>query len=312
MFLNNFLLGLKIFFYVLREKADIFEIQIFPYFPIIFANLALFFKKDKSRIVGHWVECLGVDGWKRYDKFFWVGGYLLEKLAKSSCDSHVAISEFTRKRMMTSLKMDEKDITVIHPCGVDLEKISASANPSVGLYDIVYFGRLMSHKHVEKIILIVKKIKKENSGIRALIIGNGPDEVSLKELVRKGNLEKNVDFLDFMNDYSDLIHKIKSGKIMIFPSEREGFGISVIEANACGLPVLLLDYPDNAAKELVRNDQNGYLCKDFRELLEKSKYLINPINKEKLQKMSEYSRLYAKNYDKKEIIKKVNAFYFGK
>jgi glycosyltransferase involved in cell wall biosynthesis len=46
----------------------------------------------------------------------------------------------------------------------------------------------------------------------------------------------------------------------VFPSTREGFGVAVLEANACGVPALVVQHPDNAALELVRDDVTGIIC----------------------------------------------------
>ncbi len=54
-----------------------------------------------------------------------------------------------------------------------------------------------------------------------------------------------------MENYDDLIGYMKSSKVFVLPSTREGFGIVVIEANACGLPVVVVDHEMNAATDLV-------------------------------------------------------------
>jgi L-malate glycosyltransferase len=273
-YLNNFLFGLNTFFFVLKTDSDIIDFEVFPYFPIIFARLAIFFGEKKTKIIGNWCECLGKDGWKNYDSNRWFIGLVLEKLAKSSCDKYLAISEFTKNRMVKNLGIDEKKIEVIHPCIIDYERIYKIKEQERKDYDIVFFGRLVWHKHVEKIIEISNKLKKNGINAKILIIGNGPEEENIKRIVEEHELMRDVYFLDFIDSYDELIKKIKSAKIMILPSEREGFGIAVLEANACGLPVLVLDYPDNAAKELIKNGENGFVCKNDKELYEKTKFFL--------------------------------------
>ena len=60
-----------------------------------------------------------------------------------------------------------------------------------------------------------------------------------------------------MENYDDLIGYMKSSKVFVLPSIREGFGIVVIEANACGLPVVVVDHEMNAATDLVVEGVNG-------------------------------------------------------
>lgn len=76
---------------------------------------------------------------------------------------------------------------------------------------------------------------------------------------------------------------MKSSKILVLPSSREGFGMVVLEANACGLPVLTVDEPQNAAQHLIREGINGVIteasaesiAKGISELLE-SKDTLEP------------------------------------
>ena len=48
--------------------------------------------------------------------------------------------------------------------------------------------------------------------------------------------------------------------MFVLPSAREGFGLVVVEANACGIPVITSTHADNAAQELIVEGQNGYLA----------------------------------------------------
>ncbi len=52
---------------------------------------------------------------------------------------------------------------------------------------------------------------------------------------------------------------MKASKVFIFPSTREGFGIVALEANAAGIPVITTNHVDNATKELIVNNKNGFV-----------------------------------------------------
>ena len=52
---------------------------------------------------------------------------------------------------------------------------------------------------------------------------------------------------------------MKSSKICVLPSTREGFGITALEALACGLPVVTVNHPANAIHDLI-TESNGFLC----------------------------------------------------
>ncbi len=53
---------------------------------------------------------------------------------------------------------------------------------------------------------------------------------------------------------------MKSARVFVLPSDREGFGLVVLEANACGLPVITVRRPDNAAQNLVVEGKNGFIA----------------------------------------------------
>lgn len=74
----------------------------------------------------------------------------------------------------------------------------------------------------------------------------------MKKLTNELDLKGNVEFTGFLEDYQDVIAHMKSSKVLVLPSVREGFGMVVLEANACGVPVVVVDHPMNAAKDLVK------------------------------------------------------------
>jgi len=53
---------------------------------------------------------------------------------------------------------------------------------------------------------------------------------------------------------------MKSSKVFVLPSTREGFGIVALEANACGLPVVTVNHKMNAACDFIANGETGFIC----------------------------------------------------
>ena len=88
-------------------------------------------------------------------------------------------------------------------------------------------------------------------------------------LAQKLNLEKNIKFLGLLEDHDDVYAIIKSSKVFVLPSAREGFGIVVIEANACGIPVITVDHKDNAARDLIEEGKNGFSANSMKKKLRK-------------------------------------------
>jgi len=299
--------GIKVAWYLFKNRYDILDFEVFPYFPIIFTKLFFLFKNKKPKIIGYWSEYIGKGGWKKYNVNFWWLGVMLEKISFYCCDKIIANSFFTQDRLLREFR--DAKIRVINPTGIDIKFIENISDPVNKIYDIIYFGRLIKHKNIEKIIEIGKINYLQGNNIQILIIGNGPDEKKIKGLVDKNNLKNSITFVGFVDNYANLIKLIKSSKIMIFPSKREGFGISVVEANACKLPVLVLDYPDNAAKELIKDGFNGFVCRNGKDLYEKAMFLLDQKNNNVFLKISMNSHEYSKKYSRETTRARVLNFY---
>ncbi len=260
--------------------------------------------------MGYWAEYWGKEYWHEYYGFFWFIGVFLEKISYISCDKIIANSYFTQDKLQWAFGKDKEKIMTIFPISVDIDRINKVSN-QYKKYDIIYYGRIIAHKHVEHIIDIVKRIKLDNHNIKALIIGEGPDDKIIKEKILSDKLSENIEFINFIDDYDVLISRIKSAKLMIQLSEREGFGITVIESNACGVPVLIIDYPDNAAKELINNDENGFVCKDVEDVYKKSNLLLFGESNEMLNEMSQNSVRIVQKYSYERMQKIIQKYYIN-
>lgn len=112
---------------------------------------------------------------------------------------------------------------------------------------IVAVGRLATQKQHERIIRAFSYVCKHDNEARLLILGSGPNEKYLKSLCEKFNLQEKVIFTGFINNVRDYIRK---SKLFVMASEAEGMPNSMLEAMACGLPVVTTDTP-GACSEIV-------------------------------------------------------------
>lgn len=107
-------------------------------------------------------------------------------------------------------------------------------------------------------------------GITCKIIGSGPEKKRLDDLILNLQLNDNVKILGNIEHCQDLYGLMKSSKILVLPSVREGFGLVVIEANAAGLPVITTRHKNNAAKDLIVDGVNGLFAEpDPRSIADK-------------------------------------------
>jgi len=237
---------------LLREKFDIIDCQQFPYFSCISAEFVSRIKKIPLTIT--WIEVWG-DYWYEYLGLKGIFGKFVERcVARCSCPT-VAISFSTAHRF---LKTYHKPIHAVIPIGIDIRKISA-ISPSPDQSDIIFVGRLIQEKNPDLLVNAVALVLPEYPELRVLLIGEGPEERKIQNCIRQKSLEGVVRLHGFYDNHDDLIAALKSSKIFVLPSTREGFGISALEALACGLPVVTIDHPANAIRDLI-NGSNGYLC----------------------------------------------------
>jgi glycosyltransferase involved in cell wall biosynthesis len=243
----------KLFPGLIKEGFDVVDCQEFPYFPCFTAKFCSLLRKSRLVITWHevwdkyWFKYLGKKG---------LFGWVVERLASRLASENVAVSKRTRRDLE---KIGVKNVKVI-PNGIDLKKIE-SVKPSSGeKSDVIFVGRLIKDKNVDVLIEAISLIKMEMPDIRCVIVGDGPERGKLIKLAKELRVEDNVKFTGFLENYDDVIAYMKSSKVFVLPSTREGFGIVALEANACGLPVVTVNHEGNAVCDFI-NCENGFVCK---------------------------------------------------
>lgn len=280
------------------ERFDVIDCQGFPFFSCFTAKVNSIFSGSPLVITLHevwddyWYEYLGKAG------FF---GKLVEKLMVNLTGRIITVSKKTKTDLMT-IKSSENSIVI--PNGIDfnhIDKINSADEKS----DIIFAGRLIKEKNVDVLIKTIATIKERISDINCFIIGDGPERAKLERLVQELDIQNNISFKGFMKDYDNLISYMKASKVFVLPSTREGFGIVVIEANACGLPVVVVNHKMNAASELIINNKNGIISDFSKEDIAEN--IINMIDKKK--EMQNDCIQTSKEYDWDNIVDTLEKFY---
>ena len=139
-----------------------------------------------------------------------------------------------------------------------------------------------------------------------IIIGSGPEEKNLKNLVRALNVSSKVKFLSNLAR-SQLISLYKSSHIFCLPSLVEGFGIATIEAAAAGLPYVNSDIL--IQKEVTRNGQGGFLVDPKKPLAFSQKFYKLLTEHYLYQEKSTQAKHLSANYQWQVIAQKTESVY---
>ena len=220
---------------------------------------------------------------------------VVEYLTKFYCDKTATELIVPTKKTYDLFKEKYGYARSVHivPTGIDVEKFYPEKNNQtkalelrrkLGIKDdefvILFVGRMGNEKSVDFLIENHKAILKENKKARLLLIGDGPDIDNLKEITKKHKLEDSVIFAGRVPwENISLYYQIPD--VFTTASKTETQGLTVLEAMAAALPVVALD--DDAFREVVSNDYNGFLFKDKKGYVDAIvKIMKDPDLKERL------------------------------
>jgi glycosyltransferase involved in cell wall biosynthesis len=276
---------------LIREDFDVIDVDHMPHLVLFPVKLVCLIKR--KQLIASWNEVWGKDYWIDYMGKVGIIASLIEYISVRLPDKIISISSHTTKKLATDLGITKHVYTI--PMGISFKEIE-EVKPSLDRSDIIFAGRLLSHKHVDTLIKAIAIVQKSFPLVRIIIVGDGPEKARLEQLARKKKIEDNISFYGYIPKHSDLYALFKGSKLFVFPSTREGFGIAVLEANACRLPVITINHPDNASKNLITEGINGYLIQLNEESLAiKILEILN--NDQLLKKLSHESEKLSKKYD---------------
>ena len=140
--------------------------------------------------------------------------------------------------------------------GVDLDRLTPDPGARTPHPTLVYLGRLRRYKNVSTLIRALGLVSRPDVTLE--IAGTGPDRERLERLVRSLDLTPRVRFLGFISEENKL-SLLRRSWATLLASPKEGWGISNLEAAACGTPVIAADAP--GVRESVRDGETGFLVR---------------------------------------------------
>jgi glycosyltransferase involved in cell wall biosynthesis len=141
------------------------------------------------------------------------------------------------------------------PPGLDLARFGAAPDGAREPL-VAYVGRLKRYKQIELVLKAFARVHRDRPDARMVVLGKGDDRARLEGVVRKCGIEAVVDFRGFVSE-EEKIGWMRRARVVVYPSPKEGWGISTTEAAACGTPVVASN--SEGLRDAVRADETGFL-----------------------------------------------------
>lgn len=160
---------------------------------------------------------------------------------------------------------------------------------------LITIARLAAQKDIETMVDIVEEIFKDKAfdEWNLEIYGNGPEEEKIKRKIKNKRIK-------LMGPTNNPKEKLLSSSINLNTSIFEGFSMSILEAQECGVPTISLNYWESVYEQ-IKDNSTGLIAENKKEFINKLKELM--INSKKLEKMSNQCKEFSKEFQIEELIK---------
>ncbi|MDB5049966.1 MAG: glycosyl transferase group 1 [Fibrobacteres bacterium] len=172
-------------------------------------------------------------------------------------------SAYRRTRVLTGSESSRRELlakgfgnVAIAPEGADLALYRPPADAAKSGRKILYVGRIKRYKGLDVILRAAAKIKAAFPDLEMQIAGSGDDVPRLKELAKSLGMDGWTQFLGFVSE-AKKVELYGAAQVVVNSSLKEGWGLTSIEANACGTPVVATDVPGLC--DSVRDGETGFL-----------------------------------------------------
>ncbi|MDF7808349.1 glycosyltransferase family 4 protein [Pontiellaceae bacterium B12219] len=220
--------------------------------------------------------------------FIWLSEEMI-RVVYRKCRFSV-VSESTRDELV-QMKVPEEHVRVIYN-GADLSRYQPSDEPKKPF--MIWIGRIQKYKGPIDACQVLEKLQNEFQSLELVIVGDGPFRPQLERYITEHGLQHKVRLTGFI-DGAEKIKLLQQASVHLQSSYKEGWGLSVIEANACGCPVVANN--TTGLCDSVVNGKTGLLY-DFcsvedaaskvRKILTDSR-LARSLSVEGLKRASEFS-----------------------
>jgi glycosyltransferase involved in cell wall biosynthesis len=265
-----------LFFLTTRERFDVYYFsysRLYPTFWLAPAKRIIFAAMDGGpQTAGYMQKTKGKAPW--YVRIFF-----------RRIDAFVALSQFGKRGIIKTYGAPEKKVHVVYngvdECMKPLTKTQCRPEHLLARYDIsdpyiLDVSRFDPHKNILSVLRAYGRLIADGTVAHRLVFVGGRHTPSYSALVdaeiEKLGIQDRVRIAPYI-ETADMVAVYNSATLMVFPSLYEGFGLPVIEAQACGLPVVISDIEalkevSGGSAEIVDPHDEESICAGMRHLLD--------------------------------------------
>jgi len=219
-----------------RKKFDIIHTHSHLFFPTNVCVLNRCFGSAPLILTNHGLVSASAPDW--LNKLYLRS---ITKISFKIADCILCYTDIEKKNLQ-DLGIPHDKIRVIHN-GIDVDIFyPRKKNQHKNYQQLLWIGRFVSGKGVNILIDAFQKIVKDFKEARLILVGEGPQRSQIENQIERAGLKKNVEIYDYW-DNSKIAEIYNQSDIFILPSLMEGVPRTMLEAMACGIPIIVTDLP---------------------------------------------------------------------
>ncbi len=190
---------------------------------------------------------------ERFDRFV-AKRYV--RWARSRARAFRVVNRGEMAALLESWGVPKEKIVVWPSLYIDLEVFCPPKEPVAIEQDVVFVGRMVSNKGLERIVAALHGLARKGQSLRVLFVGKGPLKQRIVQQAQV--LEGRARFVDWVASTQDLAQIYRQSRVLVCASTCEGGPRVTVEAMACGTPVV--STPVGMMRELLEDGSNGAVC----------------------------------------------------
>jgi|GEM_PF-452296 len=240
------------FFHILTHRYDVIDTQTYAPLPPVW--LACLLSRQKMVATIHDVS-RGGDGQWMSNRFRRLIGLAETVLYRIPYPQIIAVSQSTADALVQRWGVAARRVHVV-PNGIELPPQPGPSDAPARDIDLIYAGRFVPTKNIEDLIEVVRILHAAGAVGRVALVGEGP---LWDEMVGRSRAAGLADVIDFTGRKSnaDVLEVLHRAKVFFHASSREGFPVVMVEAMACGLPVVAYRIP--GVVDVIEDGETGTL-----------------------------------------------------